>query len=123
MIKKNVLIIYDDLMATEAFSRLLHSAGLHPVVVRDPLEAMEDIRLQRVDLVILDVDLPYRSGIEVLFEIRQCNPSLPVMVVSGYDSKEIRLRALEAGARTFIPKPVSPDLMIKFIYKILQGSI
>lgn len=123
MIRKNILIIYDDLLVTEAFSRLLRSVGLQPVVVRDPLEAMETLRLQSVDFVILDVDLAYMSGIEMLFEIRQCNPSLPVMVLSSYDSKDLRMKALEAGAKAFVPKPVSPDLMIRFIYKFLQSKI
>lgn len=75
-----------------------------------------------VDLIILDINLPGKSGIEVLQEIRRLNPKIPVMIYSGYDEIRYGVRAIQAGANAFISKDDKSNSIIDVIHKISTGK-
>ena len=73
-----------------------------------------------VDLVIMDVLIPFVNGIDVTKEIRKSHPRMPVLVITAYNSKEIREKCFLAGCNDFLVKPVLPDRLLKVIAEYFQ---
>lgn len=85
-------------------------------------EVMEAIYEEPCDLAILDVNMPGRSGIDLLAEIRKIQPRLPVLILSMYAESEYALRALKAGANAYIQKSSVTDELLDAVAKGLKGG-
>jgi len=74
----------------------------------DPLAALDHARSQRVDLVVVDYLMPEMNGLEFIAAFRALKgaDSIPLLMITAHDEKDVRYRALEAGAYDFLPKPV-----------------
>ena len=73
------------------------------------------------DVVVLDVTLPDRSGLEVLKEIKRERPKLPVLILSAYPEEEYAVRALRAGAAGYVTKKASPEELVRAVRRLAQG--
>jgi DNA-binding response OmpR family regulator len=116
-----VLLVDDDRRVLELMEFALGQEGFQVFAAHDGDEALRQARLQRPDLVVLDVRLPRRSGYEVCEALRR-EPeigSLPIVLVSSAGEPEARLQAFERGADDFIPKPFSPKEMIARLRRLL----
>lgn len=76
-----------------------------------------------IDLVLLDIGLPDINGIDCLKAIRQRDPLMPVVMLSGNDRQENVKAAIDAGARGFIPKSAKKEIMLSAIQLVLVGGI
>lgn len=76
-----------------------------------------------LDLVLMDLDLPEGSGLEALSAIHSENAALPVVILSAMDDQTMVSRAMELGARGFIPKSASGEVMINSLRLVLSGGI
>lgn len=74
------------------------------------------------DLVITDISMPGRSGLDALQQIKQDHPKLPVLVLSGHTEEQYAIRVLKAGASGYLNKDADPDELIKAVRRILQGK-
>ncbi|MFZ0964710.1 MAG: response regulator transcription factor [Terriglobia bacterium] len=74
------------------------------------------------DLVILDVTMPGRSGVDVLADLKRLRPKLPVLVLSMHPEDQYGKRVLKAGASGYMNKDSAPDELIKAIRKVLAGG-
>lgn len=74
------------------------------------------------DIVILDIDLPGRSGIEILREIKKIKPNLPVLILSSYDEQRYGVRAIQAGANSYLSKDEDKKVIIESLRKIKGGK-
>jgi EAL domain-containing protein (putative c-di-GMP-specific phosphodiesterase class I)/DNA-binding response OmpR family regulator len=103
-----VLIVEDDGPTRAVYEAALSRAGLSARAVPDGESAMSFLSDHAVDVVLLDMTLPGMSGIGVLEAIRSSvwGATLPVLLVTGHDAIEDRVRGLEAGATDYIVKPV-----------------
>ncbi|WP_119678042.1 sensor histidine kinase [Indioceanicola profundi] len=106
------IVIIDDQRLNIAIleASLRGEAGLEIVSFERGAEAVEWIRAERPDLVFVDYDMPEMDGLQVVGALRE-DPSLedmPVVMVSGVEEKEVRLKALTLGANDFLAKPVDP---------------
>lgn len=104
---RRVLVVDDHTPSLESLRRLLIRLGHEVEVARDGVEALARLKLG-VDLVLLDAEMPGMDGFELARRIRSDAEThdLPLMMVTGRDSKADRLRAVEAGVNDFIAKPV-----------------
>src|SRR3954452_1587963 len=103
----NVLVVDDSAVVRQTVRSLLGTQpDIHTTVAHDPLIAMDKMRRERPDVIILDLEMPRMSGLEFLRRIMQDDP-LPVIVCSGHvgDASSQALLALEAGAVELIAKP------------------
>jgi DNA-binding NarL/FixJ family response regulator len=74
------------------------------------------------DVVLLDINMPGRSGLDVLRDLRQEKPHIPVLVLSVHPEDQYAIRVLRAGASGYLPKETAPDDLIKAIRKVLEGG-
>jgi two-component system invasion response regulator UvrY len=88
---------------------------------RDAEEAMSKVRSTKPDLVLLDLSLPDRSGLDLLMQLRSEMPSLNVLVLSGYPEKDYAIRCLRAGAMGYLAKESAPEELSSAIRKIVRG--
>jgi diguanylate cyclase (GGDEF)-like protein len=103
-----LLIVDDDAMNRDALSRRISSAGYAVLVAENGPQAIEIVRTERVDLVLLDVMMPEMSGVETLRRLRQHRSvaDLPVIMVTAKTGSNDVVEALEVGANDYITKPV-----------------
>jgi two-component system invasion response regulator UvrY len=87
----------------------------------DDPEALQRIAQGVYDVVVLDLGLPGRSGLETLAEIRRRYPALPVLILSAYPEKQFAIRALKAGASGYLTKTASPGLLVHAIRQVAGG--
>ena len=85
-------------------------------------EVMSKLQKQEVELVILDISMPGRNGLEVLKEIKQFYPKMPVLMLSVYPEDQYAIRALKAGAAGYLTKDSAPDLLLEAIDKVMAGG-
>jgi two-component system, NarL family, invasion response regulator UvrY len=85
-------------------------------------EALQLLRDQKWDALILDINLPDQSGLEVLREVKEKYPHLPVLILSMHSEDQFGLRVLKSGASGFLTKDSAPDELIKAMRKILSGG-
>ena len=74
-----------------------------------------------IDLAIVDFNLPDMDGLHVLYEIKRMRRNLPVIVMTAEPSKEVRFASLEAGAYSFVPKPIDIPSFRQIVAKALQS--
>ena len=105
---KTVLIVEDNELNLKLFCDLLSAHGFAPHAVRDGRDALAKARAQTPDLIIMDIQLPHVSGLE-LIETIKADPALaaiPIMAVTAYAAKGDEERIRAAGAEAYISKPV-----------------
>lgn len=88
----------------------------------DAQQVLVQVQSQVWDLVILDINMPGRSGIEVLRDLKRMHPRLPVLVLSVHPEGQYGKRLLKAGASGYMNKDVAPDELIKAIRRVLAGG-
>ena len=85
-------------------------------------EALKLIGDERWDLVLMDIDLPGRSGLDILLDVKHAHPKLPVLMVSGISNSETALRVLRSGAAGFLGKISAAQELIHAVKTILSGA-
>jgi len=100
-----VLVVDDEPDVREMIFEVLDAEGYDVVTVPDGETALERVYASRVDMVTLDLRMPGRDSKEVLAEMRRVSPATPVIVISGYASREVAQACLELGAFAVIQKP------------------
>lgn len=102
-----ILLVEDDQAVAEAIADALEFESNVVEHVDCGLEASQRLKLYQYDLVVLDWELPRKSGVEVCGEYRSGGGSLPILMLTGKSSVEDRVTGLDAGADDYLPKPFS----------------
>lgn len=117
-----ILIADDHPLIREGLKTLLQDEP-DLTVVREARTASEVLQYtvkKEVDVVVLDISLPDRSGLDVLRELKKLQPKLPVLILSMHPEKRFALRALKAGASGYITKETVSEELVKAIRKVNQ---
>lgn len=85
-------------------------------------ELLDVVRSQACDAIVLDITLPGRSGLDVLKDLKQDRPALPVLVLTMHAEEQFGLRTLKAGAAGYLNKESAPAELVKAIRKIVAGG-
>jgi excisionase family DNA binding protein len=101
-----VLVVDDDVELQELFRTFLKQNGFSRVVVGTAKEAIKSLRKQKFDLMFLDLQLPDASGDQVFETVKQIDPDLNVIVITGYPDSEILNRILQVSPVTVLKKPL-----------------
>ena len=107
--KYSVLVVDDEPIVCHSVRRILSKQSCAVEEAFDVDAALQKMRLQNYDLVLLDLKMPKRSGMEILKSIRSQWPDLPVIMITGHGTIETAVEATKLGAFDFIPKPFTPN--------------
>lgn len=119
----NIIIADDHQVIREGIKRIINSEiDLKVTTEVETGEALlNKISAEKFDIVILDVGLPGRSGLEILGDLRKINPKLPVLIFSMQPEERIAIRALKAGANAYLNKNVPADELLIALRTIYTG--
>ncbi|HEX9160888.1 MAG TPA: response regulator [Thermoanaerobaculia bacterium] len=120
--KKRVLVVEDNQLNRELTSAVLKSAGYEVETAEDGAEALLQLGRGPVDLILLDIDLPFIDGHNLLRAIREKGIEVPTIFVSGLPGEQPELKAFEVGAADFIRKPVKNNVLLARVAKVLKGE-
>lgn len=84
-------------------------------------EVMEAVRKTELDVVVLDISMPGRSGIDILNNLRQVRPELPVLILSGFAEEQYAVNLLRAGAAGYLNKEAAATQLVTAIRTVVQG--
>ena len=97
-------------------------AGLTCGEAGDAQQALIQVQNQPWDLVILDITMPGRSGLDLLKELKREKPKLPILILSMHPEDQYGRRVLQAGASGYMNKESAPEELIKAVRKVLAGG-
>jgi two-component system invasion response regulator UvrY len=84
-------------------------------------ETIDKLQEQRWDLLILDINMPDRSGIDILRQVRATHPHTRVLVLSGFPEKQYAVNVLRAGASGYLNKEMAPEELLAAVHNVLMG--
>ena len=117
-----VLVVEDDRMIAKGLHTALKQDGYAVDGVSDGRSAAEALRSSRFDVVLLDLGLPERDGLEVLRELRSRGDATPVIIVTARDDVHNRIQGLDAGADDYIVKPFDLDEVAARMRSVLRRA-
>ncbi|CAM4117205.1 response regulator transcription factor [Acinetobacter pragensis] len=117
-----ILIIEDDFMIAESTQTLLKYQGFEVVWVNNGIDGLKQIQQEPIDAVLLDLGLPMMDGMQVLKQIRQNYPVLPVLIISARDQLQQRVDGLNHGADDYLIKPYEFDELLARLNALLRRS-
>jgi len=112
MPKGSILVIDDEAEIREGLELLLKTEGYQVTMADTGQSGLARLGERPYDLLLLDVSLPDRNGIELLKDIRRQNPNLPIVLITAYGSIEMARAAFKSGAMDYITKPWSNDELL-----------
>jgi two-component system, OmpR family, response regulator len=118
----NVLVVDDEPVLAELVSMALRYEGWEISTAGDGTSAISSARENPPDVVVLDVMLPDMSGLDVLHELRQQIPGLPLLLLTAKDSVEDRIAGLTAGGDDYVTKPFSLEEVVLRLRALLRRT-
>ncbi len=118
----DVLVIDDEPVVRAAVRRVLEANGLSVATADDAASGLAHPAIAECRLVICDLMLPDRSGTEVLHELARRHPSLPVVLITGYATPDLAVRAREAGAAAFLAKPFEASELMACVRRAIADT-
>lgn len=124
MKKIRILIADDHPIVRAGFKQVLSETA--DMVVADEAgngqEVLNYIKKKEYDVILLDISMPGKSGLEILKELKIDHPKLPVLILSIYPEEQYAVRALRAGASGYLTKASAPHELIAAIRKLSEGG-
>ena len=119
-----ILIADDHAIIREGLKQILAETSDMVVAgeAADGREVLDHVRKDDYDLVLLDIAMPGRGGLDTLGRLKHEKPELPVLVLSMYPEEQYAIRAFKAGASGYLTKESAPEELISAIRKVTQGG-
>ena len=108
MTKANkILIVDDNPLIIKLLNKFLHKEGYQTIEAKDGIVAMELVKSNSPDIIVLDIQMPQKDGIWVLNELNRIGSTIPVFVITGFTTMDLTIKALELGAVDHFQKPLN----------------
>ena len=114
---ERVLVVDDDALLREVLSDILRDAGLEVETASTGAEAIAQLGSGRADVVLSDVAMPQMDGIELLRRVRERDPDLPVVLMTGGPSLATAVKAVEYGAFRYLTKPMESSELVAIVQR------
>lgn len=118
------LIVDDHAVVLRGLREILEDEFEEPVFgeARNAAEAVQRIRREDWDIIVLDITLPGRSGLDVLNELKSLRPAAPALVLSMHSEEQYAVRAFKAGAAGYLTKESAPEELVSAVKRVLSGK-
>jgi two-component system, NtrC family, nitrogen regulation response regulator NtrX len=120
--KAHLLLVDDDPNTLASLSRAFRLAGHEATVCDNAARAVELLRTETFDLILSDVVMPGRSGLELLEDLKKAGVKTPIVLISGQANIEMAVKATKLGALDFLEKPLSTDKLLVTVENALRLS-
>jgi len=122
MKKQKALVIDDEQVVLDSVSKILTNENYEVDVSLSGREGLNWAIQKEYDIVLTDIRMPDIGGMRVLRDIKRANPSLPVVMITGYGSINSSVQAMKLGAADYIEKPFTPDQLIEAVASALDKA-
>ncbi len=116
----SILIVDDDIVVRDSLGKWFESEGFDVSIAPGAAAALEMLSGRRFDLALVDIKMPGVDGIELQAKLREIDPSMPVIIMTGFASVETAVKALKNGAYDYITKPFDPDELVHLVNKAIS---
>jgi DNA-binding NtrC family response regulator len=116
-----ILVADDDAVIREGLRRVLGAEGYEVEVVSNGRAALERLEQKRFRLLVTDLKMPGMSGLDVLQAIRNCQPELPVILITGYAAIDNAVEAMKNGATDYLSKPFANEELINKVKNAIES--
>jgi DNA-binding NtrC family response regulator len=116
----SVLVIDDEPVLQDVLGTLLRGAGFDYHGALSAEEGLQQLRDEEIDVVLLDLMLPDRAGLDLLPDIKAADPHLPVVVITAYSSVESAIEAMRLGAFHYVPKPFKNEEVLHLVRRAAE---
>ncbi|MFB3776725.1 MAG: sigma-54-dependent transcriptional regulator [Bryobacteraceae bacterium] len=117
--KGRILIVDDEHVVRDSLAKWFDSEGYETGSASGGREALLAVQQKQYDLALLDIKMPGMDGMELQKKLRDADPDLTVIIMTGYASVETAVQALKAGAYDYITKPIDPDELVHLVSNAL----
>ena len=117
---QGILIIDDDLNFTQILKQFLEDRGFRVTIGIDGSSALQKLKVEIPELILLDLNLPDVSGKELLATIRENHPECAVIVITGYGGEQVAVEMMKAGAIDFLSKPIELKTLLEAVHNSLK---
>jgi two-component system invasion response regulator UvrY len=119
-----ILITDDHALIRMGLKQLLQAGFARAVIgeASNAAEALQQIGEQPWDIVVLDITMPGRSGVDILRDIKMLRPKLPVLILTAASEDQFAIRVLKVGAAGFVRKEMAPTELVNAIKKVIAGG-
>ena len=107
----HILVVDDEKIMQDSCARIMMKEGYHVQTVASGEEAMEVFQRATFDIVLLDIKMPGMGGIETLRYLKEKDPAVTILIITGYPSIDTAVKAIKLGAYDYITKPFTPDTL------------
>ena len=123
--KKNLLVVDDEENMRQLLRKVMSEQGFEVDLVEDGEKAVRKVTQEpnRYDVVMLDIRLPGKNGIEVLRDIREINSEIAVVMITAYESLETAIQSIREGAYDYLVKPVGIDELLISVERALERRL
>lgn len=123
MPQSRIVVIEDEPAIRRGVVAALRASGYAVAEAGDGISGLEEAVRRGVDLVLLDLLLPKRDGLDILADLRKVRPTLPVIVLTARGTEEDRVRGLKMGADDYVVKPFSARELLARVEAVLRRSV
>lgn len=121
--QKKILVIEDDLLMIKILKFILKKEGYQVSTSKDGLDAIQRIPIIMPDLIITDIMMPFKSGLEVISFVKENHMGTPVIVVSSLGEEQgTVIEAFKLGVDDFVPKPFNPNELLLRVKRLLAKT-
>jgi DNA-binding NtrC family response regulator len=121
--KRTILVVDDEPGYRDMLEWSLRRDDVHVDTARDGQEAMRRLDQASYALVLTDITMPGVNGLKLLERVKKSNPSVPVILMTGFGSVETAVTAMKRGADDFILKPFDVNVLAERIHELLTASL
>lgn len=114
----NILFVDDEPQALMCYESIVLSEGGNPFLCNNPDDIMKLLYDNKIDIVVLDLKFPGKNGIDILHDILNAYPEIPVIIVTGVDDLDSTVKCMRAGAYDYITKPVEISRLLASINRV-----
>jgi two-component system response regulator TtrR len=123
IVEKHIFFLDDEPTICEVVRETLEDSNFKVSCFDNPIECLARLRSKKCDLLITDLKMPEKDGIELVMDVQHLAPWVPVLMITGYGDIPTAVKAMKAGAVDFIEKPLDKKNFVQKIKSILKENV